>query len=1108
MVTRVIRTLLLSGVVLSRALPAVSQAPFTSAITADGTLGTAVRQAGNVYNIHGGTIRGSNLFHSFDRFSVGTGDIASFNGVGGIANILSRVTGGQPSAIDGTVRSTIPGANLFLLNPSGVLFGPNASLEVSGAVHVSTADFLRFADGAKFFATPGQESVLTVASPAAFGFLSGNPAGISIQESRLQVPAGKTLSVVGGDVEMRGGVLQAPSGRLQLASVASPGEVIFSPLELAPELQVDSFTRLGRLELSQGTLADASGVGNPGSGGPGGTVLIRSGRLIVDRSNIFAQTLGDQAGNPLAIDLRVSDDISLTNAAQIRASSRGAGDGGDVFVETGRLSISAGSAIGFTGIFTSNFGTGRGGKLTVKATESISIAGRDPAGNQSGLFANSFSSGHGSGISVSTPTLKVEDGAHIESGALGEGNAGNMDLSIGRLILNGGGQIDTSTFGSGRGGNMKAIVTDSISIAGSDRLGFRSGLFSTSNAGGDAGSLFVSTPNLSIDGGSIVARTLGEGNAGNTDVRVEKLTLIGGGQIFSGTGHFGFVNGVPTHTGIDGPGRGGDLTVVATDSISIAGRDKDGIKSGLFSLAQFGRGRGGNLSIITPTLNMDDSFVLSGSVGRSRGDGGNLVLEVGKLILTGGAQISSHTEGVGRAGNLAVAARESISIAGRNREGFRSGLFSITDASGDAGDLSVSTPILSIDGGSIVARTLGVGNAGKIDVRAGKVTLTGGGQLFNGTGTLEIVDGVPTPGGIDGSGRGGDLTVTATDSISIVGRDKDGIKSGFFSTAQFGRGKGGNVFVSTPILRMDDGGVITADTLSSSSGDAGNIDLRANSSTLTRSAEISSSTFGVGRGGNVRVSGKSIELADGAAISAKSSGTGNAGDIHITAEDKLVSRNSSVTTEARQSDGGNIDIRAGSLFHLSRSEITTSVSTGEGRGGNITIDPQFVILDRSQIRADAFGGPGGNVRIAAEVFLASPDSVVSASSARGITGTVDIRAPITSLSGVLAPLPAAFVSAAALLPARCAVRLSEGKASSLVVGGRDGLPFDPGGLLPSPLTLDERLMSVPTVTEEPQRQKPTTSFALLADEDKVFPRMQGWDWQGSAWAALDWRCSR
>jgi len=142
----------LCGIFLLRSLLLLpSHAQVTSAISPDGTLGTTVTQAGKVFDIDGGTIKGSNQFHSFDRFSVGTGDTASFNGPNSIANILGRVTGLQSglqqSIIDGTLQSTITGANLYLLNPAGVLFGPNASLNVSGSFHVSTADFIRMEDG-------------------------------------------------------------------------------------------------------------------------------------------------------------------------------------------------------------------------------------------------------------------------------------------------------------------------------------------------------------------------------------------------------------------------------------------------------------------------------------------------------------------------------------------------------------------------------------------------------------------------------------------------------------------------------------------------------------------------------------------------------------------------------------------------------------------------------------------------------------------------------------------------------------------------------------------------------------------------------------------------
>ena len=204
--SRRLRLSLLGGLLWLWALLAVGQAAVTSAITGDGTLGTTVTPSGTIHTITGGTRpdNGRNLLHSFDRFSVGTGDTARFSGPTGIANILSRVTGGQQSIIDGQLQSTIAGANLYLLNPSGVLFGPNASLDVSGSFHVSTADYLRFTDGATFAANLGQASVLTVAAPTAFGFLGNTPAAITIQGSTLRVPEGKALSVVGGDIEIVG----------------------------------------------------------------------------------------------------------------------------------------------------------------------------------------------------------------------------------------------------------------------------------------------------------------------------------------------------------------------------------------------------------------------------------------------------------------------------------------------------------------------------------------------------------------------------------------------------------------------------------------------------------------------------------------------------------------------------------------------------------------------------------------------------------------------------------------------------------------------------------------------------------------------------------------
>jgi filamentous hemagglutinin family protein len=288
------RLLCLSVLLLLSSAPTISQAQ----ITLDGSLGPRGALRGPNYTISDsvGQIRGPNLFHSFGQFNLSKGESVTFTGPNTITNILSRVTGGSPSSIDGTIRSQIPRANFYLLNPSGVMFGPNASLDVSGSFHVSTADYLRLADGATFSAHPAVRTVLSVAPPAAFGFLGPTPAPISIQGSALQVPVGQTASVIGGDMTIVGNVgntpstaalvptLGAPGGRIQLVSAASAGEVGVNPADPTAPLQVGTFAHLGRIALVDAFL-DASGIG-------GGTVVIRGGRLLVDQAFVFADTRG------------------------------------------------------------------------------------------------------------------------------------------------------------------------------------------------------------------------------------------------------------------------------------------------------------------------------------------------------------------------------------------------------------------------------------------------------------------------------------------------------------------------------------------------------------------------------------------------------------------------------------------------------------------------------------------------------------------------------------------------------------------------------------------------------------------------------------------------
>jgi filamentous hemagglutinin family protein len=950
------RWLGLGGVLLLRVLLAVGQAQVKSTLTPDGTLGTAVLQRGTLYEITGGTRPGNgpNLFHSFDRFSVGTGDTARFSGPAGIENILSRVTGGQQSVIDGRLQSTIPGANLFLLNPSGVLFGPKATLDISGSFHVSTADVLRFADGATFAARLSAKTTLTVAPPVAFGFLSAQPAPITLQGSTLHVSEGQALSVVGGDMQIVGGKLVAPGGRIQVASVASPGDVLFRPVGWAPELRVDAVMRLGRLELSQGALLDASGNG-------GGVVLLRSGRLLVDGSNIFADNTGPLDGTGLGLDLRIAADAAITNGSFITTDS---------YIPNGSLNMPA------------TLGAGHARELRLMAGN-VSL-------DRSTLGSRPFSSGAG----------------------------GDVTLHVDSLTLTGGAQIDTGTRGSGHGGTLTVAARDTLTLAGTSPDGqISSGIFASAEG-----------------------KKTGAGAAGSIVVQAPRVALTGGAQIFGGT---------------MGPGPGGPVQVTATDTLTLTGTNPDGTHP---------------------------SGILASAQGKETGAGaaGSIVVQAPRVALTGGAQIGSLTFGPGPGGPVQVTATDTLTLAGTGPDGKHpSGILA-----------------------SAQGMETGAGAAGSIVVQAPRVALTGGAQIGSGT---------------FGPGPGGPVQVTATDTLTLAGTGPNGtLSSGIFASARgtgARAGDAGAVVVEARTIQIADGAVISSDTRGPGRG--GPVQVTA-TDTLTLAgtspdgtlSRIDSSTAGDGHGGNITVHAQRIALSDGGTISTRSAGQGNAGNIVLQAGELFQSRHGAVTTEAEQADGGNITLTTGSLVELHDSQLTATVKSGVGKGGNITLDPQFLVLQRSQVRADAFGGPGGNVHLVAEVFLADPASQVSASSALNIPGTVNIQAPITNLSGALVPLPQAFARATELLSTRCAERLRAGTVSTLVVRGRDGVPARPGGVVPLPLALVRPEASEAEGPAGPPEAPAVSRVGALYLDDHGQAQVRGWQGQGFVPAVLALDCAK
>lgn len=854
------------------AASSLSLAQVTTNITPSGGLGTTlnggVPACTSSCTITGGTRPGNgpNLFHSFGNFSVGAGDTANFQNtqINGsfpfTSNILSRVTGGNPSNIFGTIKTTDFGsANLFLINPAGVVFGPSAVLDIGtsmgtpGSFHVSTADYLRLgnlgaADAGVFSANALVADVLTSAPVTAFGFLDPNPAAVAIQGNTLQVGEGQTLSVVGGDVSMTGGTLRAAGGQINVASVASPGEVLLPDMQTAPNVNDDVFSALGTVNLSSNATLNVSGDG-------GGTIFIRGGQLTMDRAFLVANTTGGTDGAATAVMVDMDGDMNLSNRSSITSRSLDAGRSGDIVITAGNLELIDGSVIR-----TTSEGDGNAGSISITASNSVSISGMDSFGNPSRITSQATSIGSGGSITIMVASsVSLGDLGLVQTGTFGDGPSGDIRLTVGNIEITGGGGVET--FGSD------------------------------------------TAPSGLID-------------------------------------------------------------IVATGNISLSGQSEGGILSRI--------------------VNINDGL----------GGTGSISIEAGALSLTDGAQIkSAHVFSLEDPSvvKVRISANDSISISSGSRIDLS------TDIS-DIGSLFISAPNIAIDGsGSVVnTSTITDGNAGAITLNGTNISISGGAQITSST--------------QDGAGRGGNTTI-ASGSVSISGTG-----SGIFSE---------------------------------------------------------SGAFATGSGGDIQIQANQVNLNTGATISAQSTGTGNAGDIGIVAGDSLVMQSSFITTEAEQSDGGNIHIQVGRLVQLTDSRITTSVLGGSGNSGNITIDPQFVILQNSQIIANCISGICGDIRIVAGLFLADSTSTVSASSTFGVSGTVNIQATVSNLSESVAPLSGEFARASDLLPARCAARFNQ---SSLVLAGRDGLPLEPGGLLPSPLFVESpssarlaRALNIPDLRAEGTR---------------------------------------
>ena len=459
-----------------------------------------------------GKTHGENLFHSFLTFNLDPTERVTFTGQN-ITNIINWVTGGQPSHIDGTIRSEVPGANLFLINPSGVMFGATAQLNVNGSFHVSTADGVRFADGTVFTGDLGDESSLTVAPPVAFGFLRDNPSGanpIAFEGSRLTVPPGETLSVVGGDITIGGGSLLAPGGNLNLISVSTTwqGDV---PLD-TNNLSLDLTDTLGTLEVSNRASLSTSG-------NSGGRIVIRGGQLTVDQSTMSSVNTGGIDSSGIGIDIDVTGTCLLMNDALVISGASKGGSGGDIIVKANEIRLAEGAAIA-----TSGSGSGPAGDVQLHAETSVMIQDTVDDDLVAGIFSFANFASQAGVVRITGDRLVMHGGAigsvpNADTGRR-EPRSGSVSVEVSHLMLTDGARIDSSTSSTLPSGTV-TIIAEVASLE-------EGAVITVDTAGkGDAGDITLEVGLLTLqDRAEITSESRGSsGDAGTIWIMADELRL-------------------------------------------------------------------------------------------------------------------------------------------------------------------------------------------------------------------------------------------------------------------------------------------------------------------------------------------------------------------------------------------------------------------------------------------------------------------------------------------------------------------------------------------------------------------------------------------------------
>jgi filamentous hemagglutinin family protein len=662
------RSLLLNSLVVSGVLSFQCDRAF-SQVTPDDTLGDEssvvnTRDATNE-SIDGGAIRGQNLFHSFEEFNVGEDRGVYFANPDAVTDIFSRVTGDNVSNILGTL-GVDGAANLFLINPNGIVFGKGASLDVQGSFAATTADGIEFGDRGFFGVSNPESPKLLTINPSAYLFNQVAPGAIA-NSSRannnigLQVQPGKNISLIGGDVSLDGGGIYAPGGRVELGGLNAAGTIDIS--------------NDGSLSFPENIARSDVFISNGGAisviSEQGGSIAVNAKKLEISGNSLLLGGVLKQTGLPdnksgdivlnaiEAIDI----DSSRINNTVVKLGAFGIGNAGNININTGSLSLTNGAVID-----NSTQGIGNAGNINIIATDTI--------------FAD------GGAI-----------GSTVQKNA--KGNAGEINITTGNLALTNLSQINVSIFGIGNGGSIKITAADSIFVDNNSFI--TSEIFE--GAKGNAGNIDIDANNLTLTNeGEIVASTDGRGNGGSIKINANNTFSVDSSNILSVVAE-------------KGEGNAGGIEI-NTNNLNINNR-------GAISTGIQGKGVGGKIEITaTDDIAVNEGFIGSAVSNTARGNGGVIEIQASNLFLNNGAQLTTQSFGLGNAGNINLILSDILEanngeISTSSTQSSGGGINITTKEMRLRGDSDISTNVLN-----------GTGGGGNIDITADSIIAFDDSDIF------------------------------------------------------------------------------------------------------------------------------------------------------------------------------------------------------------------------------------------------------------------------------------------------------------------------------------------------------------------------------------------